>query len=115
MSISSGPAYVPPRAGAAAAALLPVAWGWTVGAGVAGTCGSGSRMSAPSPRPSAFRFIGNDLLGELRIALRPFAMNVVKNDRFPETWRFGKSYIARNNALKDLPPKKAAQIRGHLS
>src|SRR5580704_13215448 len=71
-------------------------------------------MSAPSPRPSAFLVIGNDLLGELRIALRPFAVNVVKNDRFPETWRFGKPYVARNNALKDLSSKKAAQIRSHL-
>src|SRR5580700_2732531 len=115
MSICSGPACVVSRAGATAAALLPlVACAVAAGAGGAGTCGSGSRISAPSPLPSAFLVIGNDLLGELRIALSPFAMNIVKDDWFPETWRFGKPHIARNHALKYLRPKETSQIRGHL-
>src|SRR5580704_11476400 len=98
MSICSGPGCTVSLAGAAAAALpVLVACGWTAGAGGAGTCGSGSRISAPSPLPSAFRVIGNDLLGELRVALSPFAMNIVKNDRFPETWRFGEPNVAWNH------------------
>src|SRR2546422_6348208 len=76
--------------------------------------GSGSRMSAPSPRPSAFLGIGDNLLGELRVTFRPFAMNVIKNNRFPETGRFRQANVTRNHALKDLRTKKAAQIRGNL-
>src|SRR6267378_2582407 len=85
-----------------------------MGADSGGTFGSGSRMSAPSPRPSAFLGIGDNLLGELRVAFRPFAVNVVKNDWFPETGRFCQANIARNDALKDLRTKKTAQIRGNL-
>src|SRR5580704_16580381 len=97
MSICSGPGCTVSLAGAAAAALpVLVACGWTAGAGGAGTCGSGSRISAPSPLPSAFRVIGNNLLGDLRIALRPFAMNIVENDGFSETGRLGKPHVARN-------------------
>src|ERR1700716_2025135 len=76
--------------------------------------GSGSRMSAPSPRPSAFLGIGNNLLGELRVAFRPFAVNVVKKDWFPETGRFRKANIARNHTVKNLRSEKTAQIRGNL-
>src|ERR1700674_2967791 len=85
-----------------------------MGADSGGAFGSGSRMSAPSPRPSAFLGIGNNLLGELRVAFRPFTMNVVKNNRFPEAGRFRQANIARNHALKDLGSKKTAQIRGNL-
>src|SRR6267143_3945123 len=85
-----------------------------MGAASGGAFGSGSRMSAPSPRPSVFLGIGNNLLGELRVAFRPFAMNVIKNNRFPEAGRFRQANIARNHALKDLLSKKAAQIRGNL-
>src|SRR5882672_8625227 len=85
-----------------------------MGADSGGAFGSGSRMSAPSPRPSAFLGIGNNLLGELRVALRPFAMNVIKNNRFPETRRFRQANIARNHALKDLRSKETPQIRGNL-
>src|SRR5712664_1829009 len=72
-------------------------------------------MSAPSPRPSGFLGIGNDLLGELRVAFSALTMNVVKNDGFPETWCFCKAHIARNHALKDLRAEEAAQIRGDLA
>src|SRR5882762_3688234 len=85
-----------------------------MGADSGGAFGSGSRMSAPSPRPSAFLGIGNNLLGEQRIAFRPFAMNVINDNRLPETRRFRQADIARNHALKDLRSKKAAQIRGNL-
>src|SRR5262249_56451866 len=83
-----------------------------VGAGV--EVGSGSRMSAPSPRPKAFLGICNYLLGKLRIALCPFAMQIVEDYRLPKTWRFRQPHVARNHALKDLSAKKAPQIRGHL-
>src|SRR5260370_33343834 len=72
-------------------------------------------MSAPSPRPSAFLGIGNDLLGELRVAFSALAMNVVKNDGFPETWCFCQAHIARNHALKDLRAEEAPQVRGDLA
>src|SRR6266850_7014355 len=85
-----------------------------MGADSGGAFGSGSRMSAPSPRPSAFLGIGNYLLGELRVAFRPFAMNVVKNNRFSKTGCFGQANIARDHALKDLRSKKTAQVRGYL-
>src|SRR5260370_32836739 len=77
--------------------------------------GSGSRMSAPRPRPSAFLGIGNHLLGELRVALGPLTVNVIKNDGFPETWCFRKTHIPRNYALKDLCTEETAQIRGNLA
>src|SRR5437867_11161950 len=72
-------------------------------------------MSAPSPRPNAFLGIGNDLLGELRVAFSSLALDVVINNRFPETWCFCQAYIPRNHALKDLCSEKAAQISGYLS
>src|SRR6266852_2319684 len=85
-----------------------------MGADSGGALGSGSRMSAPSPRASAFLGIGNNLLGELRVALRPFDKTVIKHNTFPETRRFRQANIARHHALKDLRSKKTAQIRGTL-
>src|SRR5580704_8949740 len=78
-------------------------------------CGSGSRMSAPNPRPSAFLGIGNYLLGELGVALSPFAMNIVENDWFSKTRRFRQPHIPRNHALEYLRPKETPQIRGDLT
>src|SRR5579859_1872792 len=101
------------RAGAAAVPCTVVETADFSGAGCG--CGSGSRMSAPSPRPKAFLGIVDDLLGELAVSLRALAVNVVKNDWLAKTRRFGKSHIARNHALEDLRPKKAAQIRGDLA
>src|SRR5581483_1540911 len=77
--------------------------------------GSGSRMSAPSPRPKAFLGIGDNLLGELRVAFRPFAVNIVKKYGLPETWGFRKAHIPRNYALENLRAKKTPQIRGDLT
>src|SRR6202795_170917 len=107
MSICWGPGCAASRAGAVAVPLAVVACGCR-GADSGEVLGSGSRMSAPSPRPSAFLGIGNDLLGELRVAFRPFAVNVVKNDRFTETWCLRKPHIARNHALEDLRSKETA-------
>src|SRR5579862_6873712 len=59
-------------------------------------------MSAPSPRPKAFLGIDNYLLGELRVALRPFTMYVIENNRLTKAWRFGQPHVARNDALEDL-------------
>src|SRR5438876_8400480 len=72
-------------------------------------------MSAPSPRPSAFLGIGNELLGELRIAFCALAVNIVENNRLAETWRFREPHIARNHAFEDLRSKEAAQIRCYLA
>ena len=59
-------------------------------------------MSAPSPLPSAFLVIKDDLLSKVGVTLGPFAVNVVKNDRFAETRRLGKAHISRNESLEDL-------------
>src|SRR3977135_737434 len=72
-------------------------------------------MSAPSPRPSAFLGIGDNLLGELRVAFRPFAVNVVQNDWFTEAWRLGKAHIAWNDALEYLGSEETTQIRSNLT
>src|ERR1700674_2783217 len=86
-----------------------------MGASCGEILGSGSRMSAPSPRPSAFLGIGNNLLGELRVAFCALAMNVIENYRLTETWRFRKSHISRNHALKDLCSEETAQISRNLT
>src|SRR5437016_942612 len=114
MSICCGPGCTASRAGALAAPLAVVACGCIGDVCSAEVLGSGSRMSAPSPRPSAFLGIGNDLLGELRVAFCALAMNVVKNDRLTKTWRFRKSHISRNHALKDLCSEKTPQVRRYL-
>src|SRR5258707_2759271 len=107
MSIWSGaPVGAPSRAGAAAAPLEVTAKFWT-GGGSTGTCGSGSRMSAPSPLPSAFLVIKDDLLSKIGVALGPFAVNVVKDDGFAETGRLGKAHISRYQCLEDLCAEKA--------
>src|SRR5260370_25590186 len=113
MSICCGPGCAASRAGALAVPLAVVACG-CIGAGSGELLGSGSRMSAPSPRPSAFLGIGNDLLGELRVAFCALAGNVVKNYRFTKTWRFRNSHISRNHALKNLCSEETAQIRRYL-
>src|SRR3989442_12582655 len=72
-------------------------------------------MSAPSPRPSAFLGICDDLLGELRVSFSALTVNVGKNDRFTETRCFRKPHIARNHAFEYLRSKETAQIRGNLA
>src|ERR1700690_1157361 len=119
MSISSGPEFAWLNAGAAAAAPPPdiprdVASGAVGFAGAAGTCGSGSRMSAPSPRPNAFLGIRNYLLGELGVPFCAPAMYIIENNRLTKTWRFRQANIPWDYALENLGPKKTAQIRRHL-
>src|SRR5712692_3968607 len=93
MSSSCGPWWAGSRAGAAAA---PPAVATADGCGLSteGTEGSGSRMSAPSPRPKAFLGIGNYLLGELRVALGPFAVYIIENNRLNKTRSFGQTHVA---------------------
>src|SRR5216684_1769809 len=114
MSICCGPGCATSRAGALAAPPAFVACG-CIGAGSGELLGSSSRMSAPSPRPSAFLGIGNDLLGELRVAFSALTANIVKNDWFSETWCFCKPYISRYHAFEDLCAKETAQIGGNLA
>src|ERR1700674_2914107 len=114
MSICWGPGCAASLAGALAVPLAVVACGG-MGASSGEILGSGSRMSAPSPRPSAFLGIGNNLLGELRVAFCALAMNVVENYRLTETWRFRKTHISRNHALKDLCSEETAQISRNLT
>src|SRR5215470_16093549 len=114
MSISCVPSRMPSRAGAAATPS-PTA---TVGFGVCRKLGpavSGSRISAPSPRPKAFLGIGNNLLAELRVGLGPLAMYIVENDRLTETRCFCQPHVSRNNGLEDLSSKETAQVRRYLA
>src|SRR5437016_2805485 len=115
MSICCGPGCTASRAGALAAPLAVVACGCIGDVCSAEVLDSGSRMSAPSPRPSAFLGIGNDLLGKLRVAFSALAMNIVKNDRFPKTRCFCQAYIPWNHALKDLCSKETAQVGSNLA
>src|ERR1700722_3441101 len=121
MSICSGPAGVALIAGAAAAGGPPgVAGGEAAGVpapaggGVRGVCGSGSRMSAPSPRPKAFLGIGNYLLCKLRVPFCALTMYIIENNRLTETRSLGKPHVARDQALKDLGSEKTAQVRRNL-
>src|ERR1700734_3069933 len=114
MSIWRGPPVgAPSRAGATAAPLELTAKFWT-GGGSSGTCGSGSRMSAPSPLPKAFLVIEDDLLSKICVSLGPAAVNVVKNDGFAETGRFREANIARNYGLEHLSAEETPQIGGNL-
>src|SRR5215469_17412846 len=72
-------------------------------------------MSAPSPRPSAFLDIMDHLFGQMRVALCPFAVRVIKNNRLAETWRFRQANVARNDALEDLRPEERTQVIGNLA
>src|SRR5215472_15383693 len=116
MSISCGPPCRGWRAGIAAAAL-PAAVGCGCGGAGAGSgfLPSSSRMSAPSPRPSAFLAISDHLLGQMRVALCPPAVWVVKNNGFAEARRFRKANVTRNDALEYLRAEKGAQIVGNLA
>src|SRR5215467_10233100 len=104
------------RAGIAAAAL-PAAVGCGCGGSGAGSgfFPSSSRISAPSPRPRAFLAIGDHLLSQVRVALGPFALLVVNDNRLAETRRFRQANVARNDALEYLSAKKSAQVAGNLT
>src|SRR5260370_35467951 len=71
-------------------------------------------MSAPSPRPSAFLGIVDNLPGKLYVSFCPFAVNVVENNGFPKAWRLCQADIARNHALEDLRSKESAHSAGYL-
>src|SRR5690242_13767791 len=116
MSISCGPPCIGWRAGMAAAAL-PAAVGWGCGGAGAGSgfLPSSSRMSAPSPRPSAFLAIMDHLFRKMRVAFCAFAVRVVKNNRLAEARRFRQADVARNDALEDLRPKESTQVAGDLA
>src|SRR5579859_1654669 len=100
-----------------AAAALPAAVGWGCGGAGAGSgfLASSSRMSAPSPRPSAFLAIMDHLFRKMRVTLSPFAVRVVENNRLAEARGFCQPDVARNNALKDLRPKESTQVAGDLA
>src|SRR6266852_8770240 len=114
MSICSGPVGAPSRADTSAAPPGVVGKD-EPGPEAAGTCGSGSRMSAPSPRPSAFLVIYNYLLGELCVTLCPFAVNIIENNGFTETGCLRQTHVAGDYALKYLRTEKTTQIRGYLT
>src|SRR5579862_8060391 len=110
MSIWSGaPVGAPSRAGAAAAPPEVTPKFWTGGSST-GTCGSGSRMSAPSPLPKAFLVIEDDLLSKICVSLGPAAVNVVKDDGLAETGCLRQANIARNYGLENLSAEETAQI-----
>src|SRR5215467_13643619 len=116
MSISCGAPCIGWRAGMAAAAL-PADVGCGCGGAGAGSgfLPSSSRMSAPSPRPSAFLAIMDHLFRKMRVALCAFAAGVVKNDGLSETRRFGQANVARNDALENLVAEERAQVVRYLA
>src|ERR1700756_650096 len=69
----------PSLAGATAAPFGVTGWEGAAGEAT-GTCGSGSRISAPSPLPKAFLVIKDYLLGKLCIALSALAMDIIENN-----------------------------------
>src|SRR5208337_64921 len=114
MSICRAPEGAGLKAGAAAAAAPPelcaagAACGVVDVAGVAEAVGSGSRMSAPSPRPNAFLGIADNLLGELCVALSALTVYIIENNRLTKTRCFGKANVARDQALEDLSAEETA-------
>src|SRR5579862_7669290 len=78
-------------------------------------CESVSRMSAPSPRPSAFLAISDDLLCKLYVSLGTFTMYVVEQNGLPVTRRFSQPYISGNDALENLGAEKAPQVSSDLT
>src|SRR5579884_2565981 len=112
MSTCCGPA-ADSRAGAAAAAPCPAACPGST-AGFAGAAPSGSRISAPSPRPSAFLGISDNILDALRVALRALAVKIVENNWFSKTYCLREAHGTLKQALKDLLGKKTAQIGRNL-
>src|SRR5208282_3478229 len=85
-----------------------------VGAMRSGDCGlcfgSGSRIKALKPLPSAFLAIGNHLSRELDIARCSCTMYVIENNRLTMTRRLGKAHVARNYSLEHLLAEKASEI-----
>src|SRR6266404_3743841 len=90
VSISCGPADIGSRTGTVA---VPAPDDPETGA-AAGAWASGSRMSAPSPRPSPFLGIGDYHLSQLRISLGAFAVYVIKNDEFTEAGCLRQANVA---------------------
>src|SRR5271154_3946231 len=91
-------------------APLGAAASWGRGAGF----GSGSRIRALNPLPSAFLAIGNNLLGQANVARRPRTMHVIEYNRLTVTRSFRQANIARDYSLKDLLSEEATQIGAHL-
>src|SRR5205807_1167043 len=89
--------------------------GVSMGVGTGGVvtsaaCECGSRMRAPSPRPSAFLAISNYLPCELNVGFSTFAINVVGYDRLSMTGCFGQPYVPCNYAFEDLRSEKASKV-----
>src|ERR1700756_4250361 len=78
-------------------------------------CESGSRMSAPSPRPSAFLAISDYLPCELYVSFGTFTMNVVEHDWLPLARLFREPHVPRNYALEYLSSEKPPEIGRHLT
>src|SRR5208337_1232094 len=108
-----GPPVAHSLAGATAAPPVDTACGCGV-TGSTAACASGSRMSAPSPRPSAFLSISDYLLGQLRIAFSAPTMDIIENNRLTKAWCFGQAHIAWDNALKHMCAEETSEICGYL-
>src|SRR5215510_7288108 len=69
------------------------------------SCGDGAvDISALSPLPNGFLFMGQHLLCELEIAFGAARPRVVMNHGFAMTWRFGQADIPRNECFQDETP-----------
>ena len=72
---------------------------------------SGSRMSAPSPRPNAFLATGDYLLGKLDVGFGAFTMNVVEYDWLAMAGCLGQANISRDHGLEYLRAEEASEDR----
>src|SRR5882724_1045781 len=83
--------------------MLSIARSWAP-AGASGAGETEGPSSAPSPRPRpCLVFMGQYLLGQLKVGCRSGGPEVVEHDRLAMAWRLGDSYISRNDGLHDLP------------
>src|SRR5579862_227762 len=89
-------------------------WGLSTTGGTC-CCGSGSRISAPSPLPRAFLVICDDLLSELDVTFRAFTTYVVEYDWLSVAWRLGQLYVTRDHRRENLRTEETPEIRGDLA
>src|SRR5262245_5157583 len=63
---------------------------------------SGSGRRAASPLPSALRFMGHHLLGQVQVGLGPPGADVVEQDGLAEAGGLGEPHAARDDGAEDL-------------
>src|SRR5574341_499985 len=73
-----------------------------------------SGISAPSPLPSACFCIGQNLLGQLQVALRPPGTVIIQQHRLAVARRLGERDVPVNDGCVDLVPEELTHLLRHL-